>query len=183
MIAVHAIAGAFSASDCARILALADTAPASDARLVGAQRDHDIRRAELSWLDEAEGGDWVMERIIELVRGANREVFGFDLTEFSESPQVAAYKARHSGHFDWHADIGEGPLARRRKLTMVVQLSDPGDYDGGALEVMPGTQVHVAERKLGSATLFPAFMLHRVTPVTEGVRRSLTIWAHGPSFR
>ncbi|MFP4274325.1 MAG: 2OG-Fe(II) oxygenase, partial [Paracoccaceae bacterium] len=172
MIAVHAIEGAFSARDCARIVALAKTVPATEARLVGAQRAHNIRRAELSWLDEAEGGDWVMERIMDLVREANRDVFGFDLTDFAESPQVAIYDGRRAGHFDWHADIGDGPLARRRKLTLVVQLSDPADYAGGRLEIMPGTQVRAADRAQGSATLFPAFLLHRVTPVTKGLRRS-----------
>ena len=35
----------------------------------------------------------------------------------------------------------------------------------------------------GTATLFPSYMLHRVTPVTEGIRHSLTVWAHGPAFR
>ena len=35
----------------------------------------------------------------------------------------------------------------------------------------------------GSATLFPSYLLHRVTPVEAGERHSMTIWAHGPAFR
>ncbi|MFP4044857.1 MAG: hypothetical protein ACLFTP_09870 [Rhodosalinus sp.] len=69
----------------------------------------------------------MMGRLIALMREANRDVFGFDLTEFAASPQVAPCAAREGGHFDWHADLGDGPLARRRKLTVVVQLSDPAD--------------------------------------------------------
>ena len=114
---------------------------------------------------------------------ANRDVYGFDLTEFAESPQVARYGAEREGHFSWHADIGDGRLAARRKLTMVVQLSDSADYAGGALEIMPSAQAVSAARERGSATLFPSFLLHRVTPVTEGERYSLTTWAHGPRFR
>ena len=66
---------------------------------------------------------------------------------------------------------------------MVVQLSEPSAYTGGKLELMPGAGTIVADCAQGTATLFPSFVLHRVTPVTEGERRSLTIWCHGPAFR
>ena len=183
MLQVHGVEAAFSAEECDAILVLAREAEASDARLVGRASDHNLRRAELVWLDEVEGSDWIMARIIDLVRVANREIYGFDLSDFAESPQVARYGAEREGHFAWHADIGDGPLAARRKLTMVVQLSDGAGYEGGALEVMPSAQEVVASRGRGSATLFPSFLLHRVTPVTGGERHSLTTWAHGPAFR
>ncbi|MDX5403326.1 MAG: 2OG-Fe(II) oxygenase [Rhodobacterales bacterium] len=183
MIAVHAQAAAFSAEECDRIVAIAEVAPSRDARLVGQMQDHNLRRADLVWLDDVPGCDWVMDRIIDVVRAANRDVFNFDLQSFSESAQVARYDAAREGHFDWHSDIGDGPLARQRKLTMVVQLSAPQDYDNGLLEVMPSSHVVQASTARGDATIFPSFMLHRVTPVTRGQRRSLTIWAHGPAFR
>ncbi|MDD9743584.1 MULTISPECIES: 2OG-Fe(II) oxygenase [Marinovum] len=183
MIAVHQVAGAFSPAECNEIVALAASADARDARLVGQTRDHNLRRADLVWLDEVAGAEWVMDRIIDVVRSANRDVFGFDLQDFAESAQVARYGAERGGHFDWHADIGDGPVAARRKLTMVVQLAGAEAYDGGTLEVMPSANVVAANRACGTATLFPAFLLHRVTPVTRGARQSLTIWAHGPAFR
>ncbi len=183
MIAVHSVPAAFSAADCARIVALTATAPSRDARLVGQARDHNLRRADLVWLDEVPGSEWAMDKIMDLVRVANRDVFDFDVTEFAESPQVAQYGADREGHFAWHSDIGDGRLAERRKLTVVVQLSDAADYSGGDLELMPGTNVINADRTQGAAVLLPAFVLHRVTPVTRGVRRSLTVWCHGPAFR
>jgi len=183
MLTPATIPDAFSEAECLRILSLTEAAPAEEARLVGRQRDHNLRRADLVWVDDMPDAEWIMRRIVEVTARVNREVFGFDLEAFEESAQVATYRAEKAGHFDWHADIGDGPLAARRKLTLVVQLSDPADYAGGALEVMPSAQVHSAERAQGSATAFPAFLLHRVTPVTRGLRRSLTVWAHGPAFR
>ncbi len=183
MIAVHSIDGAFSNEECDRVVALAEAAPASDARLVGLNTEHNIRRADLVWLDDVAGAEWVMDRIIDVVRDANRAVYDFDLREFAESAQVARYGAEREGHFDWHSDIGEGRLASKRKLTMVIQLSAPEDYVGGTLQVMPSTAITDAPRTRGTATIFPSFLLHRVTPVTQGARRSLTIWAHGPAFR
>ena len=183
MIRIHSIPAAFSPEECTRITAMAESAPAQDAGLVRNATDHNLRRADLVWLDDVADSDWVMDRIIDLVREANRQVYGYDLTDFSESAQVARYGAERQGHFDWHSDIGDGRLASKRKLTMVVQLSDPADYSGGALELMPGSGVVTADTALGAATLFPSFVLHRVTPVTGGERRSLTIWCHGPAFR
>ena len=85
MIAVHQVAGAFSPAECNEIVALAASADARDARLVGQTRDHNLRRADLVWLDEVAGAEWVMDRIIDVVRSANRDVFGFDLQDFAES--------------------------------------------------------------------------------------------------
>ncbi|APZ52567.1 2OG-Fe(II) oxygenase [Salipiger abyssi] len=183
MLTVHKIPGAFADADCDRIIDLARAAPSADARLVGRNRDHNLRRADLVWLDDVPGTEWIMARIIEIVRSANREAFGFDLDAFDESAQVARYGAERQGHFGWHSDIGDGRLAARRKLTMVVQLSDPASYRGGTLEIMPSAHSAEAAPERGSATLFPSFLLHRVTPVEEGERHSLTIWAHGPAFR
>lgn len=183
MLTPEIVPAAFTAAECDRILALSETAPRREARLVGQQRDPGQRRATLAWLDEAEGAAWVGDRIADLVRDANRRAFGFDLTEFAESAQVAQYPATIGGHFDWHADIGDGPVARRRKLTLVIQLSEPETYEGGALEIMPSAHIVTAPRARGSAVLFPSFLLHRVTPVTEGARASLTQWVHGPAFR
>ncbi|NIY95080.1 MAG: 2OG-Fe(II) oxygenase [Rhodobacteraceae bacterium] len=183
MLTVHKIPAAFAEAECDRIIDIARAAGSADARLVGNTRDHNLRRAELVWLDDVEGTEWVMDRIVDVVRQANREAFGFDLDAFDESPQVARYGAEREGHFGWHSDIGDGRLAARRKLTMVVQLTCPGRYRGGTLEIMPSAHSLEAAPERGTATLFPSFLLHRVTPVSQGERHSLTIWAHGPAFR
>jgi PKHD-type hydroxylase len=179
--------GVLSPDECAQVIALAAECAMSDAGLVRT-KSHDIRRADLAWLEDIPAADWVMDRMVRIVTdvnrgGANRDGFGFALDDFAESAQVARYGADRQGHFDWHTDIGAGPLAARRKLTVVVQLSDPAVYQGGALEVRPDNNVAQADAAQGTATVFPSFVLHRVTPVTIGTRWSLTLWAHGPAFR
>jgi PKHD-type hydroxylase len=174
---------AFSVEECERIIASIALVPADEALLVGKTRDHNQRCAELVWVDDVDGMGWVMDRLIELVRTSNRDQFDFDLRDFAESPQVATYRATSGGHFAWHSDIGGGPLARQRKLTLVLQLSKPSSYEGGNLQVMPGAQVLAASRDQGCVSIFASFSLHQVTPVTQGIRHSLTVWAHGPSFR
>lgn len=175
--------GALSHDDCAAVIAFAQAAQLRDAVLVGGQTQHGLRRADIAWLDDLPEGSWAMDRLTTLVARANRDSYGFDLTEFAESAQIARYSADRLGHFDWHSDIGKGPLAMRRKLTVVVQLSDPDAYEGGTLDLRPDSSVQAAPRAQGTAVIFPSFVLHRVTPVSHGTRWSLTLWAHGPAFR
>jgi PKHD-type hydroxylase len=40
-----------------------------------------------------------------------------------------------------------------------------------------------APKKKGSVILFPSFTMHRVTPVTKGVRRSLVLWVGGEAYK
>jgi PKHD-type hydroxylase len=177
------LSAALAPEDCDAVIALARNVQLRDAGLVGGETRHGIRRADIAWLDDLPEASWVMDRMLGLAAQANRDGYGFDLTDFAESAQIARYGAERQGHFDWHSDIGKGPLAARRKLTMVVQLSDPADYSGGTLELRPDSAVHQASSDRGTAIIFPSFVLHRVTPVTRGTRWSLTLWAHGPAFR
>ena len=183
MTPLHLIPDALSAAECVALTALCAVGPLREAGLVGGTTAHQIRRAEVAWLDDIPQAAWVMDRMLRLVAQANRDSFGFDLTEFAESPQVARYDAAQAAHFDWHSDIGAGALAQKRKLTVVLQLSRPEDYDGGALELRPDSSIRTAPRAQGTAVIFPSFTLHRVTPLSAGLRWSLTLWSHGPAFR
>jgi len=182
MITVFSQPAAFTPTDCAAIMAIAGQAGLKAAGLVRPSAEQTLRRADIAWLDDFPEAAWVMDRVIALMAAANRK-FGYELTGFDESAQCARYSSVTAGHFAWHSDIGGGALAARRKLTLVVQLSDPGAYGGGALELWPDSHVQQADRAQGTATIFPSFVLHRVTPVTAGTRWSLTLWAHGPAFR
>jgi PKHD-type hydroxylase len=168
---------------CDDLIARAGAAQRTDAALVGRNLSPDLRRADLVWLDDLADSAPLMDRLIRLTADLNRDGMGADLTDFAESAQIARYGAERQGHFGWHSDIGRSGLAGRRKLTLVVQLSDPAAYDGGMLELWPDATVTAAPRARGTAVLFPSFVLHRVTPVTRGTRWSLTLWAHGPAWR
>jgi PKHD-type hydroxylase len=62
-------------------------------------------------------------------------------------------------------------------------LSDPSEYDGGDLEIFTGTESVALEKKKGIIHAFPSYVMHRVTPVTRGTRRTLVVWIAGPKFR
>jgi PKHD-type hydroxylase len=68
-----------------------------------------------------------------------------------------------------------------RKLSAVVALND--DYEGGVFETLDSDTPRSYDLKKGEMIMFPSFLMHRVTPVTKGIRRSLVIWVEGPNFR
>ena len=181
--AVHSVPAAFTTWECDRIVAAIANMPTDEALLGGGNRNHTQRNANLVWMDDVGDLSWVMTRLIEVVSHSNNQQFDFDVREFAESPQIASYDATKGGHFAWHSDIGHGPASGKRKLTLVLQLSNPDTYDGGDLEIRPSTHVLLANRAQGSVSVFPSFALHQVTPIKRGIRRSLTVWAHGPPFR
>ncbi len=56
---LHSHPNAFSIAECERIIASIASTPKDDALLVGNNRDHNMRRAELVWVDNVDGLGWV----------------------------------------------------------------------------------------------------------------------------
>jgi PKHD-type hydroxylase len=58
----------------------------------------------------------------------------------------------------------------RSDISCTIFLSDPSDYDGGALLVRLGTAEIRFKGKPGSAIVYPSDTMHQVEPVTRGRR-------------
>ena len=65
----------------------------------------------------------------------------------------------------------------------MLQLTDPAEYEGGDLEIMSGAETDVVLKQRGLITVFPSYILHRVSPVTKGTRKTIVVWACGPAFK
>jgi PKHD-type hydroxylase len=172
----------FTRLECQQIVSAVGRNEFGEAGLVGGVHAGNTRRSRILWLDEDGADAWIFRRMLDAIIRANRKHFAFALEEFAEKPQIACYEAQPGGFFDWHIDVGDGAVAARRKLTTIVQLSDSASYDGGNLETNADGHVRAASRQIGSGLVMPSFILHRVTPVRQGQRFSLVLWAHGPPF-
>jgi len=117
-----------------------------------------------------------------IARSLNSKYYRFDLTCINDQLQYTIYHYKDHDKYDWHCDTGAN-CNSTRKLSLVLLLSDPEEYQGGNLELlMDKTPVSLRPKK-GTVIAFPSFRLHRVTPVTGGTRRSLVTWVTGPPFR
>ena len=142
--------------------------------------DHKARKSQIKWLHHDEKSDWLYSRIENMVMEAN-QTWNFDLYSVRDSIQYTEYY-EGGGHYDWHMDIGPFPI-NNRKISITIQLSDPNDYIGGDLEIWTGNGIQTCARQKGAALLFPSYMLHRVTPVTSGTRKSLVLWVGGSPYK
>lgn len=64
----------------------------------------------------------------------------------------------------------------RTDLSATLFLAEPGEYDGGELEVEGPFGVQTVKLAAGDMVLYPSSSLHRVTPVTRGARVASFFW-------
>jgi len=162
---------------------LKDLYPFEIASIVGSTTPNtEVRNSRIKWLHYDERTDWVYEKLKNFSIEANNTIWGFNLTSIIDSIQYTEYP-EGGGHYDCHVDIGPGSI-NHRKISIVTQLSDPSEYEGGELQLKSQSDTEIILNcPKGRAWFFPSYVLHRVTPVTKGVRKSLVLWAGGPEFR
>jgi PKHD-type hydroxylase len=137
------------------------------------------RRSKVYWLPKTDEFFELYKLFFEFINKCNNEFYRFRLAEIIENIQYTVYEESVNGHYDWHIDMG--PEKASRKLSLVCQLSDPSEYEGGELQINTG-EILIPEKEKGTVIIFPSYLLHRVTPVTKGTRRSLVLWIEGPAF-
>ena len=124
--------------------------------------------------------NWIYQKFAQLAISCNNERYWFDLLGFHQELQLTQYI--QGDFFDWHLDFGAGEISAR-KLSMTVQLTDPETYEGGDLQFMINKEVINAPKEKGTIIIFPSFIMHRVTPITRGMRQSIVGWVSGPPYR
>jgi PKHD-type hydroxylase len=143
--------------------------------------DTSIRKSSIKWMHHNDKNNWLYDYLSTFALGANDVMWKFGLHSIIDSIQYTEYY-EGGGHYDWHIDIGPHPI-NNRKISITVQLSDPSEYEGGDFELWTGGEFKKMEKIKGCAILFPSFLMHRVTPITKGVRKSLVLWVGGDAFR
>ena len=176
-----------------------------------------VRDSDVAWLDE----QWLYDLIFPLIREANMKAGWQWEWDSAEKFQFTVYQPNgfYSWHKDGPSDnfgvykryihgITQTPLKENgmfpdqytqdeniigkvRKISMTINLNEPGDYDGGNLKFDYGKHIENGEqfyeceeiRPQGSVIVFPSFVDHCVTPVTRGTRYSLVLWCLGKPFK
>ena len=175
-----------------KVITLASELPEAErATTLGSKDGGSTRSSMIKWIPQNNRTwEWLYERLMDLSVEANNALWKFDLRTSLESIQYTEYYASENGHYDWHQDLGPGDLPSKRKVSITIQLSETGEYDGGDLMICTGSNGsgqldnnEVCPRGKGVGVLFPSYMMHRVSPVTRGVRKSLVLWVGGSHFR
>jgi PKHD-type hydroxylase len=177
MALIHDVPGAFDEAECEALIALGERsgpAPATVWSPAGDQVQAAIRSAETSYHPRSAETGWIYERLDRLFAEAGAEL-GLPVGPVTEPLQIVRYGV--GGHFQtWHSDAGYD-RGQGRLVSVSVELSPLGSHEGGDLEIVPDTIGRVRSLERGGARFFPSRALHRVTPVTRGLRHALVIWA------
>ena len=129
-----------------------------------------LRDCYVTYCEKTRNTTWFIERIEKALIETNDKYWKFQVSSFIDPPRLMSYY--EGQHFQsYHADIGQG-ITSFRKLTSILFLSDPSTYEGGEFE-MPGEYIDKATLSKGSLLIFPAYLVHRVSPVTKGERHTL----------
>lgn len=189
---MHVDRGFFTPEECDRISIICKNLILSEGRLFSGEDIYQTRKAKTAFINAPSSETyWIYEKFNTLIGFYNDTMFGFDLTGYSYM-QYAEYDIE--GKHNFHMDIAlNSPTVinyqineHLRKLTIVLMLNQQNDdFEGGDF------QVNLSEERVattvsmnkGNVLILPSFLLHRVTPVTRGLRKTLVLWAIGPKFR
>lgn len=148
---------------------------------------NDIRRSKVRFINST---DWrftyIFDEMWKMALTANNDFFNVHITRLNFL-QIAEYDASYQGEYKAHHDvfwINNDPIYHR-KLSCVVQLSDPNTYEGGDLELIDVSARPTPEdvRAQGTAIFFPSMFMHKANPVLRGTRYSIAAWFEGPKWR
>lgn len=179
---IRQLHGVLSNIEIQKLVSYAATQTTYEAKIAAGKTNDDIRRSKIFWLPINDDTKPLHNRIGNLVSSLNAELYNFDITML-QSIQYAEYHGSDAGTYHNHLDWAPNTI-NARKLSLSIQLSDDAEYEGGDLQItMSHRDNFVASRIKGDAVIFPSFLLHGVTPVTKGVRKSLVVWVEGPEWR
>jgi PKHD-type hydroxylase len=179
----------FSKEQCETILKEGLKIPAQDAKLgPEGNNANDYRKSKIRFLlpNTNPKLDFLWNDIWNMGTQANNEWFNFHINRLSFI-QLAEYDESYQGEYKKHKDVFwmNNDPTHHRKLTCVIQLSDPSTYDGGDFEIYDTSNLPDKEeiRTQGTALFIPSFIEHAALPVTKGTRYSIAVWFDGPKWR
>jgi len=137
--------------------------------------DESVRNSKTAFF---ENSNWLLGISNYYCTLANQNAgWNFEITG-QQVPQFTIYGENE--FYDFHSDSSlheEG----MRKLSLVISISDPKEYEGGVFEFENGVIPEISDQ--GTVMVFPSDLRHRVTPVTKGTRYSFVNWFTGPKMR
>ena len=174
--------GLFDNYELQKILAIGDRLSVIQGSLSGNYNNKNIRESKISWVPINNETMWMYQKLTDCIKIVNESYFEYELTKM-EKIQFTRYYCEEKSFYTRHVDSNHGFIPDNRKLTFVMQLSDPDEYEVGELLLHVGKDPISIEKEKGLIVFFPSYILHECTPVTFGNRNTLVGWVHGPKFK
>ena len=170
----------FSPEECNKVIEVAKNYPQQNGgTFTDTYNEKQYRKSNVRWIELEESYHWIYEKLMFMADEANK-VFSLDITGFTDNLQFTEYEGAGS-KYGYHMDIG--PDNWHRKLSIVVQLSNPNAYTGGELVLNTGGNEIHCPNEWGSVIIFPSILQHEVMRIQSGNRYSLVSWISGAPWK
>jgi PKHD-type hydroxylase len=184
----------FTTKELDSIIAYCDSVGTERAKKIGID-DDDIsaiekkRRSDIKFHIRNENTAWIFDRLNLIIGQINNEFYNYDLNGFV-ALQYASYSSVEKGTFHWHMDMVLDSktlppgMIEPRKLSLSLLLNDPSEFRGGEFQINLGdeSEAETIEFDRGTMVAFPSYIIHRVAPVYEGIRKAIVVWVTGPKL-
>ena len=172
---------AFTPEEIDKIIEAGDKENIEEAQLSNSVIDKSFRNTDIAWLPSNDKeNEWIFRRLTDIVTKINNNYFNYDITTI-QNLQYSIY--REGGFYKDHVDLLHQSELGIRKLSFSIMLTDPIVYEGGELLLKTSAFPIKTLNKKGTIIFFPSYVLHEVTPVTKGTRKTLVGWVLGPNFK
>jgi PKHD-type hydroxylase len=145
---------ALSKEECNKIISFANKKKLEEATILSKNKEYmkKIRDSHITWLYPCEELHPIYLKIANIMFNLNKSYFNFDLFGFAEGFQFTNYKAP-VGKYGKHIDRAINTVIR--KLSIVIQLTDPKKYKGGDLCLYIGDKAITIPKEQGKLIAFP----------------------------
>jgi len=180
----------FDKTTCEKIINDALKLPSQDA-LVGINGNEklnlDGRRSKIRFINKDDPNfTYLFDILWKTAISANHDFFNIHISKL-DFIQFAEYDSSYKGEYKEHQDVFwlNNDPNYHRKLSAIIQLSDPFTYQGGNFEMIETETVPPEHdvRQQGTIFYFPSFFKHRANQVISGKRYSIAAWFEGPKWR
>ncbi len=168
----------FSKDECAQILSTCIDELWLPATVIGGIPDfHQSKRQKL----RGDTAGFPFLNIKDITKNANSEIYDFNLIGIIDQdfPQVFAYS--ENDFYKMHLDLN--PVAPSRKITFIINLSEPTSYSGGEINFLNIDTSTSGINDQGSCLIFPSYIPYEITKVTSGVKHIIVGHVHGALFK
>jgi PKHD-type hydroxylase len=146
-------------------------------KVVGDQKLHRGLRQKL----RGETSGFPFDPIRSITKEANSKIFDFNLLGIIDQDYPQIFRYETGDYYDWHVELN--PLAPTRKLSFIINLTNPDSYTGGSIEFLNTTVTNSIFNKEGTILIFPSFLPYRINQVKSGKLDLIVGHIHGSIFR
>ena len=167
----------FSKEQCETILSTCIDELWLPSTVVGSSEFHRSKRQKLR--GNIQGFPFLDIR--EATKQVNTDTYDFNLMGIIDQDFPQVFKYSEKDFYKMHLELN--PSAISRKLSFIINLSDPTTYTGGEIEFLNVDAADGILQEQGACLTFPSYLPYSINPVISGTRCIIVGHVHGAVFK